>query len=145
MKRIRWQVDEEDQVGSLPDGFSTLVTALEAQVDDVKLDFVQQDLINEERKKLFSVSGSLEAGASALATRHGREKKWTKKKKANCINFGKVGHFAPECRILQSHRRKKRRPDLCSVRKEAQISGKICLMKKKLGNKPLFEGTILSN
>ncbi len=62
-------VGEDDQVatllGSLPEGYSTLVTALEAQVDDVQLDFVQQALINEEKKKLSSDSGSLEASAMA--------------------------------------------------------------------------------
>ena len=46
---------EEDQVvtllGSLPPSYSTLVTALEARVEDVRLDFVQQALIHEEQKR----------------------------------------------------------------------------------------------
>ena len=45
----------EDQVvtllGSLPPSYSTLVTALEARVDDIRLDFVQQALIHEEQKQ----------------------------------------------------------------------------------------------
>ena len=48
-------VAEEDQVvtslGSLPQSYSKLVTALEARVDVVKLDFVQQALINEKQKQ----------------------------------------------------------------------------------------------
>ena len=48
-------ISEEDQVvtllGSLPPSYSTLVTALEARVDDVQLDFVQQALIHEEQKQ----------------------------------------------------------------------------------------------
>ena len=48
-------ISEEDQVvtllGSLPSSYSTLVMALEARVDDVKLDFVQQALIHEEQKR----------------------------------------------------------------------------------------------
>ena len=48
-------ISEEDQVvmllGSLPPSYSTLVTALEARVDDVTLNFVQQALIHEEQKQ----------------------------------------------------------------------------------------------
>ena len=48
-------ITEEDQVvtllGSLPKSFSTLVTALEARVDEgVTLKYVQQALVNEEQK-----------------------------------------------------------------------------------------------
>ena len=47
-------IAEEDQVvtllGSLPQSYSTLVTALEARVEDVKLSFVQQALVHEEQK-----------------------------------------------------------------------------------------------
>lgn len=45
-------ISEEDQVvtllGSLPPSYSTLVTALEARADDVKLSYVQQALVHEE-------------------------------------------------------------------------------------------------
>ena len=44
----------EDQVitllGSLPPSFPTVVTALEARLDDLTMDFVQQQLIHHERK-----------------------------------------------------------------------------------------------
>ena len=47
-------IDEEDQVvtllGSLPMGYSTLVTALESRVDNVSLNYVQQALVHEEQK-----------------------------------------------------------------------------------------------
>ncbi len=39
-------------LGSLPSSYSILVTALEAQVDEVKLDYVQQALVQEEMKWL---------------------------------------------------------------------------------------------
>lgn len=48
-------IAEEDQVvtllGSLPASYSTLVTALEARIDELTLQFVQQALINEEQKR----------------------------------------------------------------------------------------------
>ena len=47
-------ISEEDQVitllGSLPPSFSTVATALKARVDDLTMDFVQQQLIHHERK-----------------------------------------------------------------------------------------------
>ena len=62
-------ISEEDQVvtllGSLPRSFATLVTAIEARVDDVTLDYVQQAL-NEEMKQ-SELSGQLSVSASALA------------------------------------------------------------------------------
>ena len=47
-------INEEDQVvtllGSLPQSFSTIVTALEARADDITLNFMQQALTHEETK-----------------------------------------------------------------------------------------------
>ena len=55
-------ISEEDQVvtllGSLPSSYATLVTALEAPVDDVSLKFVQQVLIHEEQKRCSSTTYS---------------------------------------------------------------------------------------
>ena len=52
---INAAVDEKDQVstllGSLPDSYSNVVTALEAQGNDLNLEFVQS-LKNEEQKGL---------------------------------------------------------------------------------------------
>lgn len=51
-------IAEEDQVvtllGSLPPSYSTIVTALEARVDSISLDFVQQSLIHEEQKHIIT-------------------------------------------------------------------------------------------
>ena len=48
-------ISEEDQVvtllGSLPRSYAILVTALEARVDDIKMDFIQQALSHEESKQ----------------------------------------------------------------------------------------------
>ena len=48
-------ISEEDQVvtllGSLPDSFDSVVTALEARVNDLTLEIVHQSLINAEQKK----------------------------------------------------------------------------------------------
>lgn len=51
---IKSPIAEEDQVvtllGSLPESYSTVVTALETQKDTPSLEFVQQTLLNEEQK-----------------------------------------------------------------------------------------------
>ena len=48
-------ISEKDEVvillGSLPQSYSTLVTALEARVDELSLSYVQQALLHEEQKK----------------------------------------------------------------------------------------------
>lgn len=60
-------ITEEDQVvillGSLPKKYSTLVTALEAQGDDLSLSYTQQALIHDEHK--ISGSSSLTDGVQA--------------------------------------------------------------------------------
>ena len=65
-------VDEDDQVvallGSLPPSYSTLVTALEARIDDLTLDFVQQSLINEEQKRLSCSSENGDEMSSAMSS-----------------------------------------------------------------------------
>ena len=52
LSAINAPIVEEDQVvallGCLPDSFATLVTALEARVDNLSLEFVQQSLKNDE-------------------------------------------------------------------------------------------------
>lgn len=60
-------ITEEDQVvillGSLPKKYSTLVTALDAQGDDLSLSYTQQALIHDEHK--ISGSSSLTDGVQA--------------------------------------------------------------------------------
>ena len=90
-------ITEEDQVvtllGSLPQSYSTLVTALEARVDDIKLDFVQQALIHEELK-MKGKNNSEEQGDSALI---GKFKKTVKPQNLRCYHCGQAGHFHRDC------------------------------------------------
>ena len=90
-------ITEEDQVvtllGSLPQSYSTLVTALEARVDDIKLDFVQQALIHEELK-MKGQNNSEEQGDSALI---GKFKKTVKPQNLRCYHCGQAGHFRRDC------------------------------------------------
>jgi hypothetical protein len=94
-------ISEEDQVvtllGSVPHSYSTLVTALEARVDDVSLSYVQQALIHEERKKSVGL-GNLPVGGgesgrqqSALVGRQG------KGRRLRCYGCGGEGHFRRDC------------------------------------------------
>ena len=97
-------IAEEDQVvtllGSLPESYSTLVTALEARVDDVQLNFVQQALIHEEQKwnGQFRHSTRTSSGGqvddSAL---FGQQKKGKPRKTVKCFGCGEIGHFRSEC------------------------------------------------
>ena len=64
-------ISEEDQIvtllGSLPASYSALVTTLESRIDDVKLSFVQQALLHEERKQQESSSGPVPSNQSDSA------------------------------------------------------------------------------
>ena len=44
-------ISEEDQLGSLPKSYTTLVRPLEACVENISLDYVQQALTHEELKQ----------------------------------------------------------------------------------------------
>ena len=123
-------IEEEDQVvtllGSLPPSYSTIVTALEARIDDLTLTFVQQALINEEQKRssIGNVDGSAGRTSSALATTTTRshvtswrnqsqgdtsvvgEAKWTNTgkpyRRPKCYKCGGLGHIKRNCVNKQS-------------------------------------------
>ena len=92
-------VTEEDQVvtllGSLPDSFSTLVTALEARVDEgLILKYVQQALVNEEqkmRKREHSNRSEAQTQDSVLVGEY--QKRKSRYQKPVCFSYKKPGHF----------------------------------------------------
>ena len=97
-------IAEEDQVvtllGSLPQRYSTLVTALEARVEDVKLSFVQQVLVHEEQKlsgKFGDTSTVASAGQSDLALVGQRRKDSRMRKQLRCFGCGELGHIRRDC------------------------------------------------
>ena len=86
-------ISEEDQVvtllGSLPSSFSSIVTALEARVDGLTLDFVQQQLIHHERKIMNQqVEPETELDSALVGAQ-----KW----KPKCWNCDEVGHIQLFC------------------------------------------------
>ena len=91
-------IAEEDQVvtllGSLTSSYSTIVTALEARVDNVSLDFVQQALIHEEQKqKDASKPDSLPDSALRAGDRPRRPPVcW------HCQEVGHIQRFCPKRR-----------------------------------------------
>ena len=90
-------ISEEDQVvtllESLPRSFVTLVTAIEARMDGVRLDYVQQALIDEETKQ-SELSGQLSGAESALT---GAFKGNTPRDRPTCYGCGNVGHIHRYC------------------------------------------------
>ena len=108
-------ISEEDQVvtllGSLSQSYSTLVTALEARVDDVRLNFVQQALIHEEQKinghsSITSTLSSVNHGtASALVGAH--QKRTKQASRFKCFDCGEEGHFRHNCPRKKEQQRPK--------------------------------------
>jgi len=89
-------ISEKDQVvtllGSLPPSFSAVVTALEARVDDLTMDFVQQQLIHHEQKLKAQEMKPEALHDSALVGAQKRRlpKCWT------CDEVGHIQQFCPK-------------------------------------------------
>ena len=83
-------IPEEDRIvtllGSLPSKFDSIVTALEAHVDDLTLEFVEQSLLNQELKA---------DGEEKLMKCH--EPKNEHKKRIVCSYCNKPGHKMSQC------------------------------------------------
>ena len=92
-------ISEEEQVvtllRSLPQSYSTLVTALEAQVDDISLGYVQQALLHEEQKlSSWGDRATRKQESKALLSRQ-REKKQPRRVK--CYGCQGFGHYKRDC------------------------------------------------
>ena len=82
-------------LGSLPQSYSTLVTALEACVDDIKLDFVQQVLMHEEQKSKgqYARSNGILCGGQEDSALMGRFKGCPDFRIRNAISVGSQDTF----------------------------------------------------
>ena len=89
---ISTPIAKEGQVitllGSLPKSYSSLFTALEARIDDISLNYVQQALVHEEQK-LNELRYSALVGYSKMSSK----KAFKTQKPPTCFGCGQPGHF----------------------------------------------------
>ena len=94
-------ISEEDQVvtllGSVPPSYSTLVTALESRLDGVKLSYVQQALIHEEKKRREQPSETLPSSPTNSALL-GTHEMGFPRRAVRCYGCGGLGHIRRFCR-----------------------------------------------
>ena len=79
-------VSDEDLLASLPESFSMLVTAFEANADVPKMEVVTERLLYEERKMKERGGSGSEVTAKAMP-------------KVKCYHCGKPGHIIRNCRV----------------------------------------------
>jgi hypothetical protein len=107
-------ISEEDQVvtllGSLPQEFSTLVTALETR-DNISLRYAHQSLIHEERKLLSNADSANSIGHEGTPCQvlTGQQRDQRHAKACSCC--GKIGHFHRECPVKTIRWRPKHQPN----------------------------------
>ncbi|KAF2347164.1 Zinc finger CCHC-type [Trinorchestia longiramus] len=89
-------------LSSLPDGFSTLVTALEANEKIPAWEVVTERLLNEERRQRGGPGTS--DSSEKLLVSFKRNKKLIK-----CFECGKEGHIKRQCRVYEERLKKENR------------------------------------
>lgn len=104
LSAIKVTISEEDQVvtllGSLPEGYSTVVTALEAQKPEtLTLEFVQNALLNEEQKRRQRVPES--SGVRGGRTSASSDTALHAESDIRCYNCNQFGHIARWCSSQQ--------------------------------------------
>ena len=97
---------EENQIvallGSLPDSFSPLVTALEASRGTLTLSYVQQALISDEQRRSSQPATSGAGGGKPDAAYYAGKKKFNRNKSRNCFECGSPNHMKRDCPKLKS-------------------------------------------
>ena len=90
------EMNEEDRVvhllASLPDSYSTLVTALEARPDVPTMDTVIEKLVYEEQKSKDRTGNKSSSTEGAMNSSH------HKKKGPRCYNCKRFGHYQRDCK-----------------------------------------------
>ena len=123
-------VAEEDQVvtllGSLPQSYSSLVTALESR-ENVSLSYVQQSLVHEEKKfsgdfrKQTTGSSAANEGTSALV---GGYRGWTRGRRPVCFECQEEGHFRRDCpKLASASKHKAKSAELSSSESDSEKVG----------------------
>ena len=103
---IKSPISEEDQVvtllGSLPETYQNVVTALEARSEDLTLSYVQQTLLYEEKKRKGPEKLSNQGDAALVSNRQPRGRG---KKEIRCHLCRELGHIKRNCpsNKLQCH------------------------------------------
>ena len=103
LEAVGASITEDDQVAtllcSLPESYTSLITALESRADNLTLEFVTARLLHEEHKRKEN-SLTSHTGVKVLLSKHDRtnQKSFKPKRKGKCHNCGIPGHWARACR-----------------------------------------------
>lgn len=126
---INAPISEEDQIvtllGSLPPSYQTIVTALEARIDDLTLSFVQQAPINEGQKQEES---------KIMRISQGRKRMW-------CNNCKKDNHTDQTC---WSRRETRGHKMWCTHCRKDNHTDQTCWSKKRFNGARTIQDTDFS-